>query len=62
VQESRAGKNIVRVSADGQTEERAIVVGISDGLQSEVLSGLSEGDMVIVETRPRSGTGGFLGQ
>jgi RND family efflux transporter MFP subunit len=45
------GNPVVRVSVDGQLEQRAVVIGISDSLQAEILEGLSEGDMVAVEKR-----------
>ena len=47
------GNPIVRVvvsTTDGfEIEERPIAIGISDGLQTEVLSGLQEGDVVVLE-------------
>jgi len=47
------GNPIVRVvvsTTDGfEVEERPIAIGISDGLQTEVLSGLQEGDVVVLE-------------
>ena len=55
------GNPVVWVKLDGQIEERRVVIGISDGLQTEILSGVSEGEIVIVERR--SGTtspGGFF--
>ena len=48
------GNSIVKVvvsTTDGfNTEERPIAIGISDGLQTEVLSGLQEGDTIIART------------
>lgn len=55
------GNPVVWVSLDGQLEERAVVVGISDGLQTEILSGLAEGEMVSVEKHGTSGLGGLFG-
>lgn len=40
----------VRVLKDGVVEERPVTVGVSNRLVSEVLSGLSEGDAVVVGT------------
>lgn len=54
------GNPIVWVSVDGQREERAVVVGISDGFQAEILEGLEEGDMVSVEKRGTTELGGFF--
>ena len=40
---------------DGTVETRAVEIGISDGMQTEILSGLMEGDRVIIEIRIASG-------
>jgi signal recognition particle receptor subunit beta len=37
-----------------------VVTGISDGLKTEILEGLSEGDMVAVEKRATTVTGGLF--
>ncbi|MBA7562424.1 MAG: biotin/lipoyl-binding protein [Dehalococcoidia bacterium] len=54
------GNTVVRVSVEGQLEVRPVVIGISDGLQTEILEGLSEGDMVSVEKRGITELGGFF--
>jgi HlyD family secretion protein len=54
------GNTVVRVSVDGQLEVRPVVIGISDGLQTEVLEGLEDGDMVAVEKRGTTELGGFF--
>jgi HlyD family secretion protein len=54
------GNPVVLVSVSGQLEQRAVVVGISDGLDTEILSGLTEGEMVAVEKRGTSELGGFM--
>jgi HlyD family secretion protein len=55
------GNPVVWVSLDGQLEERAVVVGISDGLHTEILEGLAEGEMVTVEKHGTTGLGGLFG-
>jgi RND family efflux transporter MFP subunit len=55
------GNAVVWVSVDGQLEKRAVVVGISDGLEAEILAGLEEGEMVSVEKRGTTELGGFFG-
>jgi len=55
------GNPVVLVSVNGQIEQRAVVVGISDGLQTEILEGLAEGEMVSVEKRGTSELGGLFG-
>ncbi|MFC2020486.1 efflux RND transporter periplasmic adaptor subunit [Chloroflexota bacterium] len=42
------GNSVVEVSmVGGENEEREVTVGISDGFQTEIVSGLEEGEMVI---------------
>lgn len=43
------GNTVVRVLVGETVEERQVVVGISDGLDSEIISGLSEGETVVGE-------------
>jgi HlyD family secretion protein len=52
------GKNVVDLLVNQKTETRQIQTGISDGINTEVISGLSAGDIVIV-TRTASPTGMF---
>lgn len=47
----REGKTYVRVVRDGAISEVPVVLGISDGESREVVSGLSEGDTVVVSTQ-----------
>jgi RND family efflux transporter MFP subunit len=54
------GNPVVQVSINGQLEEREVEVGISDGLNTEILSGVSEGDTVAVTRRTTTGTGGLF--
>ncbi len=44
------GNPVVEVEAGGQTEARPVVIGISDGVQTEITAGLKEGE-VVVESR-----------
>lgn len=55
------GNPMVWVKLNGQTEERPVVIGISDGLQTEILDGLDEGETVVVKKQAAAETpGGFL--
>lgn len=46
---NQKGKRMVRVlQADGKVEEREIKVGLTDGLNTQAVSGLKEGDKVIM--------------
>lgn len=49
----------VVVLVDGQHEEREITLGLSDGINTEVLSGLEEGEKVIIPTA-KERQGGFF--
>lgn len=44
----RSRTYVVRVLKDGQIEEREVAIGINTRLQAQVLSGLAEGEMVVV--------------
>ena len=61
----RGGTNYVKVVLpDGTTEERAIETGVSDWQNTEVLSGLNEGEQVEVtlsSSASSTQSGGFFG-
>jgi HlyD family secretion protein len=54
------GNQAVRVQIDGEVEIRPVITGISDGLDTEIIGGLSEGDTVVIERTESSGSGGFF--
>jgi HlyD family secretion protein len=45
--EDSQGNPVVKVVVDDKIEERAVVTGMSDGSQTEIISGLSEGEVVV---------------
>jgi len=47
VGEDSQGNTVVKVVVDNQIEERVVVTGMSDGYQTEIVSGLNEGDVVM---------------
>ncbi len=51
------GQAIVKVLVGKQTEEREVVVGLDDGLRVEIVSGVSEGETVVVEVKVKSMSG-----
>ena len=52
----------MKVAIGEQIEEKPIVAGISDGLQTEILDGLEEGDVALIEIRTKPApAGGFFG-
>ena len=54
IKQDSQGRTIVKVMSNGEVQERPVVVGLEDGLRTEILSGLSEGETVVVEVRARS--------
>jgi macrolide-specific efflux system membrane fusion protein len=44
------GQQVVEVTKDGQTEQRTVRTGITDGQQTEITSGLEEGEQVVIQT------------
>jgi multidrug efflux pump subunit AcrA (membrane-fusion protein) len=50
----------VRVYIDGQEEEREITLGLSDGINTEVLSGLEEGEEVVLPAPEERRPGFFM--
>ncbi len=57
------GKTTVQVVLNGQTEERSVATGISDGFNTEIVDGLREGEMVVeAQTRSASSGVGILQQ
>jgi len=49
VKQDREGNPIVWVMVDEQVEVRPVVIGISDGFQTEIIDGLDEGEIVVIE-------------
>jgi HlyD family secretion protein len=53
VERDSQGNPMVWVKLNGQIEERPVVTGTSDGLQTEILDGLDEGEIVVVEKQAK---------
>ncbi len=47
IKQDSQGNQIVEVMVNEQTEERQVVIGISDGYQTEIVDGLKEGETVV---------------
>jgi len=60
IQQDSQGNPIVKVIVNEEVEEIPVVIGISDGFDTEVVSGLSEGDVVVVETKTKSSSTGLF--
>jgi hypothetical protein len=50
----------VLVLVDEQEEERGITLGLTDGINTEVLSGLDEGEKVVLRTSEERPGGFFM--
>lgn len=53
ITEDSQGNPVVMVVVNEQTEERRVVVGVSDGFDTEIVNGLSEGEVVVIERRAK---------
>jgi len=63
IKQDSQGNSIVWVMVDEQIEARPVVIGISDGFQTEIIDGLDEGEIVAIEIQAApepSGGGGFI--
>ena len=54
------GNPIVKVMVNEEIEERPVVTGISDGFDTEIVDGLSEGDVVMIETKVKPSAPGLF--
>ncbi len=71
IDEDSSGNTIVKVMVQEQTkekeeliEERTVITGISDGFDTEIISGLYKGETVVIKTRAKaqsSSSGGLFG-
>ena len=53
IKQDSQGNTVVLVMVGEETEERPVVIGISDGFDTEIASGLNAGEIVVVERRAR---------
>jgi len=63
IERDSSGNPMIKVKVGEQIQERPVVIGISDGFQTEIVDGLDEGEIVVVEsqTKPTPTEGpGFL--
>lgn len=61
VTEDSEGNPVVKVMTGDQIEERPVTPGASDGIKTEIIEGLNEGDQVIEEVRVKTGAAGLFG-
>jgi len=60
IQQDSQGNPIVKVIVNEEVEERPVVIGISDGFDTEIVDGLNEGEVVLVESRTKSSSTGLF--
>lgn len=48
ITEDSEGNPVVMVRVDDQTEERKVVTGLSDGFYTQVVDGISEGEVIVL--------------
>ena len=53
IEQDSQGNPVVKVMVNEQIEERAVVIGISDDYQTEIVAGLDEGEVVVIERRAK---------
>jgi macrolide-specific efflux system membrane fusion protein len=58
VRDDGRSANVTVVEEDGSREMHQVVVGVSDRLIAEIVSGLSEGEKVVADMRSATGTRG----
>ncbi len=61
ITQDSSGSPVVKVMVGEETQERPVVTGISDSYQTEIISGLSEGEVVVVERKVKPESGGLFG-
>ena len=54
------GNPVVKVMVNEEIEERPVVTGISDGFDTEIVSGLNEGDVTVIETKVKPSAPGLF--
>jgi macrolide-specific efflux system membrane fusion protein len=60
VTKNSRGQSVVKVKSDIQIQERVVVVGLDDGIKAEIVSGLKEGETVVVEVKASSSGSGLF--
>lgn len=53
ITENDAGKSVVSIMVGEEFQEKEVVTGLSDSFQTEIISGLSEGETVVIERKAK---------
>lgn len=54
IRQDKQGKPMLMVLVDGQAQPRLIVTGLSDGAQTEIAEGVSQGETVVIPVQPKT--------
>ena len=60
ITQDNQGNPAVKVLVNEEIEERPVVTGISDGFDTEIVSGLNEGDVAVIETKVKPSAPGLF--
>jgi len=61
IKEDSEGNPVVKVMMNDQVEERLVSVGLTDGDETEIVQGLSDGEEVIMEVKVKIESSGAFG-
>jgi HlyD family secretion protein len=62
VTKNSQGQTVVKVKTAGKAvQEKVVTVGLDDGINAEIVSGLNQGDTVIVEVKVKSSSASLFG-
>jgi len=53
ITKNNAGKSVVSIMVGEEFQEKEVVTGLSDSFQTEIVSGLSEGETVVIERKAK---------
>lgn len=62
IEEDSQGRKWVKVMIYEQVQKREVVTGSSDEVQTEIVSGLAEGETIVMESRVKPKKGGIFGE
>ena len=62
IKQDSQGNPVAQVMVNEQIQERPVVIGISDSHQTEIIAGLNEGEMVVIEVRAKTKSSWFFSQ
>ena len=61
IKRDEQGNSVVMLKIGDKLQPKLVVTGLSDGLQTEIIDGLGEGDTVVIEERAGASSSGTSG-